>query len=118
MVCEIHLSNIFPITNDFEQGDALSPLIFTFALDYTIRRDQVKCDGLKLNDTLQSLVYADNVNILGGIVRTIEKNTEPSVVATKENGKEGNADKNQYMFMLQDQNEIRRQDRLCEVFFN
>jgi len=33
-----NLSDIFPIRNVFKQGDALSPLLFNFALDYAIRR--------------------------------------------------------------------------------
>jgi hypothetical protein len=41
-------------------------------------------DGLKLNGAYQLLVYADDVNALGGIVRTIAKNTETLVVASKE----------------------------------
>jgi hypothetical protein len=31
-----HLSDSFPIQNGLEQGDALSPLLFNFALEYTI----------------------------------------------------------------------------------
>jgi hypothetical protein len=41
---------------------------------------------LKLNGTHELLVYADEVNILGGSVYTIKKNTETLVVASKENG--------------------------------
>ena len=52
-----------------------------FALEYAIRRAQVYQDGLKLNGTHQFLVYADDVNILGGSVDTIKKNTEALVVA-------------------------------------
>jgi len=33
-----HLSDIFPIRNDLEQGDALSPLLLNFGLDYPSRR--------------------------------------------------------------------------------
>jgi hypothetical protein len=36
-----HLSDVFPIRNGLKQGDALSPLLFNFALDYTITRVQV-----------------------------------------------------------------------------
>jgi len=33
-----HLSDMFPVKNDLKQGDALSPLLFNFALEYAIRR--------------------------------------------------------------------------------
>ena len=39
---------------------------------------------MKLNYTHQLLVYVDDVNILGGSVHTIKKNTEAIVVASKE----------------------------------
>jgi len=67
---------MFPISNGLKQGDALSPLLFNFALGFAIRRVQVNQDGLKLNGTLQLLAYADNVHILGGSVDTVKKNAE------------------------------------------
>ena len=71
-----NLSDMFPISNGLKQGDALSPLLFNFALGFAIRRVQVNQDGLKLNGTLQLLAYADNVHILGGSVDTVKKNAE------------------------------------------
>jgi hypothetical protein len=32
-----HLSDTFPIKNGFKKGDALSPLLFNYALEYAIR---------------------------------------------------------------------------------
>ena len=47
-----------------------------------IRKVQVNQDGLKLNGMPQLLVYADNVNILGGSVHTIKENAEALLGAT------------------------------------
>src|SRR5215469_15578817 len=98
------LSDMFPIRNGLKQGDALSPLLFNFALEYAIRRVQVNQDGLKLNGTHQLLACADDVNILGGSVDTVKKNVEALVADTKEIGLEVNAHKTKYMTVSRDQN--------------
>jgi hypothetical protein len=86
-----------------KEGDALSPLLFNFALEYAIRRVQVNQDDLKLNGTYQLLAYTDDDNILGGSVRAVKKNTEALVAATKDIGLEVNDDKTKYMVMSRDQ---------------
>jgi len=65
---------------------------------------------LKLNITHQHLVYGDDVNILGGSVHTVKKNTEALVFANKEIGQEVNAHKTNYMFISRDQNAGRSQN--------
>ena len=98
-----NLCDMFPIRNGLKE-DALLPLFFNIALEYTIKRVQVNQDGLKLNGTLQLLVYADDANILRGSVHTIKKNAEALVVASRENGQEVNADKTKHMVKSRDQN--------------
>jgi hypothetical protein len=69
MKCEVHigkhLSDNFRIQNGLKQGDALSALIFNFALEYAIPRVHENQVALKLNGTHQLLPYADDMNQLG-----------------------------------------------------
>ena len=83
-----HLSDMFPVRNCLKQGAALLPLLFSFALEYAIRRVRANQDGLKFSGTHQLLVYTGDVSILAGSVHTVKKNVEALAVASKENGLE------------------------------
>jgi hypothetical protein len=98
------LSGIFHIRNGLKQGNTLLSLVFRFALGYAIKSVQVNQDGLKLNGTLQFLVYADDVKIFGGSVHSVKEKAATLMVASKEIGLEVNAGINMYMVMYREQN--------------
>jgi hypothetical protein len=78
------------------KGDAVLPLLFNFALEFATGRVEANQEGLKLNGGHQCLVYTDDVNIVGGSIHTIKKNTKALVVASKEIFLEVNAEKTKY----------------------
>jgi hypothetical protein len=90
--------------------DALSPLLFNFALGYIIRKVQENLVGLKLNGTHQLLVHAHDINILGDDIDTIENNTETLSDSSKEVGLEVNAEKTKYMLLSRHQNAEQNHD--------
>jgi hypothetical protein len=60
--------------------------------------------GLKLNGTHQLLAYAEDVNLLGDNIDTINKNRETLIDASKEVGLEVNVEKTKYMLVSHYQN--------------
>jgi hypothetical protein len=56
---------MFHTRKGLKKGFGLSPLLFSFALEYAIRRFPVIEDVLKLNGKHQLLVYAYDFNKIG-----------------------------------------------------
>jgi hypothetical protein len=70
------LSDLFPIQNCLKQGDAESPLLFNFALEYAIRKVQENEICLEFSVTRHLLDHADDTDLLGDSINTIKENTE------------------------------------------
>jgi hypothetical protein len=85
-------------------------LFFNFALEYAIRKVQENQVGVKLNETHQLLAYADDVNLLGDSIDTINKNTETVTDVSKEFGVKINVEKTKYMLLSLHQNVDRNRD--------
>jgi hypothetical protein len=92
------LFDVFLIKNGLKQGDAISSLLFNFALEYAIRRVQVNQDSFKLNGTHQLLVYLIMSIYWAKAYKLLKKNRQ-LVVASREIGLKVNADKTKYMVM-------------------
>jgi hypothetical protein len=105
-----HLSEDFPVQNGLKQGDALSPLLFNFVLEYVIRKVQENQVGLNLHGTHQLLPYIDDVNLLRDNIDAIKKNTETIIDASKEVGLDINIEKTKCMLLSHHQNEGQNQD--------
>ena len=100
------LADAFPIHCGVKQVDALSPLLFNFALDYAIRRVQENRIGLDMNGKYQLFVYADDVNMRGQNLQTVRENIEVFIKASKDIGLEVNSEKTKYMITSRQQNII------------
>jgi hypothetical protein len=76
------------------------PLLFNFTLEYAIRKDQENQNGLELNKTHQTLLYADDI-----MINLLDKNKyhiesiETLLDASTEVGLKMKVKKTKYIFM-------------------
>jgi hypothetical protein len=75
-------------------------IYLTLALEYTISKIEAIQEGLKLNGMYQHLLYAGDINILVGSMRTLKKNGEALITASKEVSIEVYAEKSKNMVVL------------------
>jgi hypothetical protein len=65
----------FPIQYGLIQGDALSPLLFTFSVEDVIRNIQESEEGLRLSCTHHFVFCANDINLLGESINVVKRNT-------------------------------------------
>jgi hypothetical protein len=85
-------------------------LLFSFALEYAIRKVQENEVGLELNRTHQLLDYVHDINLLGNSVNAIKENSETLLEAGTNIGLEINAEKTKYMIMSRHPNSGQNQN--------
>jgi hypothetical protein len=92
-------------------------LLFSFALEYAIRKFQENEIGLELIGTYELLAYADVVNLLGDSKNTMKENTETLFGAGRDIGLEINAEKTKYMIMSHHRNSGHNQNMITNESF-
>jgi hypothetical protein len=103
-----NLSEKSNVVNGLKQGHTLSQSQLCFGICH--QEVQENQEGLILNEVHQFLAYADNVNIVGENVGTIQKkNTKAILDASKEVGLEENPEKTTYMLVSRCQKAGQRQ---------
>lgn len=82
-----------------KQGDALSALVFDFALEYANTKAQKNRQGLELKMTHQLLVCADYVVLVCENISTIKKNMEVLLYASNVTSLEVTTSTNKYVHL-------------------
>ena len=82
-------------------------MLFNSGLDYALGHVQANQQAMKFNVTHQLVAYvaADDDNLLGRNINTINKNTQALLATSQEFDLEVNAEKTKYMFTFCEHNE-------------
>jgi hypothetical protein len=75
-------SGTISVQKSLKQGEALSPLLFKFVLEFSVRKNHAKQEGIKWNGTRQLPICVDYGNLLTINVHTM-KNTQDLSVGSR-----------------------------------
>jgi Reverse transcriptase (RNA-dependent DNA polymerase) len=94
---EGRLSREFNVQSGVRQGDALSPILFSLALEYVFRLSKMPQDNILFDKSAQVLAYADDLCILGRSVAAVRELFIQLEPVAQEIGLVINESKTQYM---------------------
>jgi len=95
------LSNPFEVGKGLRQGDALSPVLFSLALESVLRR-MPRRQTMELNENHTLLAYADDIIILGDTKQDTVNSMSDLMKVCKHIGLTINQEKTKYMFMTRE----------------
>jgi hypothetical protein len=76
-LCQIRIQNLLSdpiyIQNGFRQGDALACLLFNVALEKVNRDSIINLTGNIFYKSVQILAYADDINIIGRMLKAMKE---------------------------------------------
>jgi len=92
------LSPLFEVKSGLNQGDALSPILFNFALEQVVR-DVGEDRVMELNKNMTMLAYADDVVILGNSRQEVGHTVKKLIASSRKTCLIINEAKTKYMLM-------------------
>ena len=81
-----------------KQGDGLSCDLFNLCLEFVIRRAGIQTEGTIFNKSLQSLGFADDIDLVSRHFKNLVEALKKLVTSAEKVGLFLNEDKTKYMF--------------------
>ena len=95
-------SDIFTTKRGVKQGDGLSCDLFNLCLEYVIRKAGIETEGTIFNKSLQSLGFADDIDLVSRHFKNLVEALKKLVTSAEKVGLFLNEDKTKYMYSSRD----------------
>jgi hypothetical protein len=82
----MEIGSFFQVKQGLKQGDGLAPLLFSLVLEYVIRKLHIDTRHTLEYKSVQIVCCADDINLMGRFLRSVEEIFETLEVEDKEAG--------------------------------